>query len=78
MNYNHLISVQKYIFYQGYYKDQRDAAVIILVYTMLPHNGVWEVFWPNVKKSMQSEVLNHVNNMYILRFNCGVDLVYFE
>lgn len=30
-------------FYHGYCEDQRNAAVIILRYTMLRHNGLWEV-----------------------------------
>ena len=38
-------SMQYYGFYHGNWKDQRDATVIILRYTMLRHNGlhVWEV-----------------------------------
>ena len=30
-------------FYHGYCKDHRNAAVIILRYTTLRHNGLWEV-----------------------------------
>ena len=36
-------SIINYTFYHGYWKDQRNAAVIILRYTMLRHNGLWEV-----------------------------------
>ena len=32
-----------YEFYHGYCKDQRNAAVIILRYTTLRHNGLWDV-----------------------------------
>ena len=31
------------LFYHGYCKDQRNAAVIILRYTTLRHNGLWEM-----------------------------------
>ena len=34
---------QRQQFYHGYCKDQRDATVIILRYTTLRHNGLWEV-----------------------------------
>ena len=33
----------EHLFYHGYCNYQRNAAVIILQYTMLRHNGLWEV-----------------------------------
>ena len=71
------------LIYHGYCKDQRDAAVIILRYTTLCHNGLWEVpvihlslfgtWW----KNLSFETQNHVNYMQNSRFCFSVDIVYF-
>ena len=50
--------VDKYLeFHHGFCKDQRDAAVIILRYTMLRHNGLWEVIHTSPFDIMRNKVL---------------------
>ena len=57
-----------------------NAAVIILRYTTLRHNGLWEVIHISSFDTMWRihafEVQNHVNYMKISSFRCGADLVY--
>ena len=38
-------AIENLVFYCVYCKDQRNAAVIIIRYTMLLHNGIWEVVY---------------------------------
>ena len=56
-------------FYHGYCKDQRIAEVIILCYSMLRHNALWEgihVFpFDTMWRNPAFEVQNHVYKMLI-------------
>ena len=42
-SWNYSRTVNIYILYHGYCKDQKNIAVIILEYTTLRHNGLWNV-----------------------------------
>ena len=64
--------------------DQRNAAVIILRYTLLPHYGLWEVIWALYTYLLLTQweeirtfkVQNYVYYMEISRLRCDVDLVH--
>ena len=65
-----------FLFYHGYWKDQRDATVIILRYTKLCHNGLWEVictspFGTVWKKSVHLKVK-------IISINVHVDFMFWS
>ena len=71
------------LFYHGYCKDERNAAVIIQRYAMLRHNALIMrsdthiFFWHNVKKSVHLKFKIMPIICIYQRFRCGVDLVYF-
>ena len=68
------------LFYHGYCKDQRNAAVIILRYAMLRHNALIMrsdthlSFWHNVKKSVHLKFKIMPITCIFQRFRCGGQL----
>ena len=54
-------------FYHGYFKNQKNAAIIILRYTTLRHTGLRELIhvssFDTMKINLCIEVQNHVNYM---------------
>ena len=75
--YRYIKSNIKTIFYHGYCKDQRNAAVIILRYTMDYEKWYTSLLLTQCEEIRAFEIQNHANYMYISRFRCGVDLEYF-
>ena len=76
-----------YLFYHGYCKEQWNAAVIVLQYTLL--RRFWDVMWNTSLFLTQCDTMwrnscilssiyiqNHVNYMQIWRVDCGIDLLY--